>query len=205
MAIQPHSIGAIVLCGGQSRRMGHDKATMISPDGRPLLSMLLDRLATAVAPQHTVVAARCGQTLPPVAAAIRVVHDCESDQGPLAGIVAGLAALEGQVELALVLAGDSPRFAPAVVPLLAQHMADGAAVVPQLDGRIYPLTALYRTAAAAEKARQCYDQGVRRVVDWTMSLSPVLLGEALLRTADPTLASFAPCNTPQEFAQLLGE
>src|ERR1700720_2949349 len=76
----------VILAGGLSRRMGHDKATLPAGDGT-LIEHLARRLAPVV--DETIVAG--GSVSPPIEGAI-VVVDHRPGLGPLAGMLAGLAA-----------------------------------------------------------------------------------------------------------------
>src|SRR5579884_2944487 len=98
-------VGGIVLCGGQSRRMGRAKAWLPFA-GDFMLPHVIRRLAKAVLP--VVVVASAGQDVPPLPADVPVVRDEEKDRGPLQGLAAGLAALEGQVEAVYLSSCDVP-------------------------------------------------------------------------------------------------
>ena len=56
-----------------------------------------------------------GQELPPLAAGVEVVEDEREGRGPLQGLAAGLAALDGRFEAAYVSSTDVPLRAPAFV------------------------------------------------------------------------------------------
>ncbi|HLF70552.1 MAG TPA: NTP transferase domain-containing protein, partial [Dehalococcoidia bacterium] len=99
MADSPKA-AAIVLAGGQSSRLGRDKASELLL-GRPLLQHVLDRLAGLV--DEIVVVRAAGQGLPELSAtaALTVVEDVYTGAGPLGGIQAGLAAARAPVGLAV--------------------------------------------------------------------------------------------------------
>src|SRR4051812_21114639 len=106
--------GAIILCGGQSRRMGRDKATL--PFGAESLLQRIVRIATeVVAEENIVVVASAQQTLPPLPAWVRVVRDPVPDCGPLAGIAAGLRSLASgtDIDAVFVTSCDAPFIVPA--------------------------------------------------------------------------------------------
>src|SRR5215472_10050859 len=87
----PRTAG-IVLCGGQSSRMGRPKA-WLPFDGEPMLVRVVRRLGEAVGP--LVVVAAPGQDVPPLPADVEVVRDEVAGRGPLQGLQAGLEALRG--------------------------------------------------------------------------------------------------------------
>lgn len=102
------SLGAIILCGGGSRRMGRDKA-VLDWGGRRAVDRVAD-LARAVGARALVTA---GADL-----GLPWVPDEEAGAGPVGGVLAGARAL-GTARL-LVLAVDAPTVtAQDLAPLLA--------------------------------------------------------------------------------------
>jgi molybdopterin-guanine dinucleotide biosynthesis protein A len=83
-------VAGVVLCGGQSRRMGRPKA-WLPLDAETLLQRIV-RLVGQVAHPVVVVAA-AGQPLPDLPADVWIVRDERNNAGPLEGLRAGLAAL----------------------------------------------------------------------------------------------------------------
>ena len=101
------SLGAIILCGGGSRRMGRDKA-VLEWDGRRAVDRVAD-LARDVGARALVTA---GADL-----GLPWVPDDEAGAGPVGGVLAGARAL-GTARL-LVLAVDAPTVtAEDLAPLL---------------------------------------------------------------------------------------
>ncbi len=134
-------VTAFVLAGGQSQRMGADKA-LLDWHGRPLLAHAMDqaRSLTAeiriVGPRDRL--ARYGE----------VITDIYPEHGPLGGIHAALTA--GATDLNLVLAVDMPFVAPRFLQhLLSQARAGSPWVtVPRLKDGWQPLCAVYRRGFA---------------------------------------------------------
>ena len=102
-------IGGIVLCGGQSKRMGKPKA-WLPIAGESMLPRVVRLLSEAVSP--IVVVAAPEQELPPLPGEVRVVRDEEKGRGPLQGLAAGLAALQGHAEAAYASSCDVPFLRP---------------------------------------------------------------------------------------------
>src|SRR4051812_5666466 len=97
--------GAVVLCGGQSRRMGRPKAWL--PFGPEVLLQRVVRLVSTVSSPIVVVAAPEQET-PALPVNVRLVRDAETGRGPLQGLAAGLSALPPDVEFAFATATDAP-------------------------------------------------------------------------------------------------
>lgn len=175
---------AIVLCGGQSSRMGRAKA-WLPWRGRPVLAHVVRVLREVV--DDVVVVAAGDQDVPAVEA--RIVRDREPGLGPLAGIAVGLAHAEGK--LAYVTATDAPHLTAAFVRSL---LGFGSAAAPEIDGIVQTLSAVYPTDAAVT-ADAVLAAGRRRPLD--------LLGAVDFRrvAADelPDLQSILGFNTPDAY------
>src|ERR1019366_3329012 len=105
-------VGGIVLCGGQSTRMGRPKAWL--PFGSELmLPRVVRLLREAVSP--IVVVAAPDQELPGLPDDVKIVRDEAKDRGPLQGLSAGLAALQGHADAAFASSCDVPFLRAAFV------------------------------------------------------------------------------------------
>ncbi|MCP5516521.1 MAG: molybdenum cofactor guanylyltransferase [Verrucomicrobiales bacterium] len=164
---------AVLLAGGQSRRMGRDKA-WLEVDGQPLIVRQL-ALIRELAPDEIFIAARARNDYANLG--VPVLADRHPGQGPLAGMERALAL--ARCDRILVLAVDLPCM---TTSMLAQVLAAGRSsggAVPRVDGRLEPLAACYPAAAraiAAERldagqnsargfALACREHGLIRVLD----------------------------------------
>src|SRR5207244_1312935 len=105
-------VGGIVLCGGQSKRMGRPKA-WLQFGGELMLPRVVRILSETVAP--IVVVAAPEQDVPPGPPEVRIVRDEERGRGPLQGLAAGLDALRGLADAAYLSSCDVPFLRPAFV------------------------------------------------------------------------------------------
>jgi molybdopterin-guanine dinucleotide biosynthesis protein A len=177
----------LVLAGGASRRMGHDKAAL-ALHGQPQLLWARDLLARHCA--QVFVSIRAGQQDDPLRRGLPAIVDRHEGTGPIAGIAAAQAAHPGCAWL--VLACDLPFVDDeCIARLLASR--DGRPVVAYAsshDGLPEPLCAIYEPAsrdgvlAAIESGRNC----PRKYILGT--------GVALLDQADP--AALDNVNTPDD-------
>ncbi|MGN6338364.1 molybdenum cofactor guanylyltransferase [Mycobacterium sp.] len=144
---QAVSLAGIVLAGGESRRMGRDKATLPGPGGA---ATLLEHVAGVLAQRCTpvFVMAAQGQPLPAVQAT--VVRDDVRGQGPLPATGRGLrAAAETGARYAFVCAVDMPMLSAELIDDLVRLAAEtNAEIVLPWDGRSHYLAAVYRTDLA---------------------------------------------------------
>lgn len=134
-------LSGVLLAGGASRRMGRDKA-WVELAGEPLAVRVL-RVLDEVC-DDVVVASGDGRRL--AALGRTQVRDAGEGPGPLAGLVAGLDA--ARHDLVAVLAVDLPNAHAGVLRRLAQVWRGEAAVVPDVDGRLQVLHAVWTRAAS---------------------------------------------------------
>src|SRR5438552_13637 len=97
-----HTAG-IILCGGQSKRMGRPKAWL--PFGNELMLQRIQCILGEVVNPIVVVAAP-DQDVPRLPEAVTIVRDAERGRGPLQGLAAGLTALKGRADAAYVSSCD---------------------------------------------------------------------------------------------------
>src|SRR5436190_4336107 len=131
------NITAVLLAGGESRRMGRVKATLLF-HGKPVWQIQLE-LLRRLKPAEILVSARTDPSWRP--ADVQFVADDLPSRGPLSGIAASLA----QVHTAhlLALAMDMPFMSESYLHYLCDQIEPGTGVVPTIDGRAEPLAAIY--------------------------------------------------------------
>ncbi|WP_448712459.1 molybdenum cofactor guanylyltransferase [Microbacterium profundi] len=144
-------IGAILLVGGRSRRMGGGIKPLLEVGGNTLFARSIAALTDAGCAPLTVVGPVLDAAVP-----VRWVREDPPFSGPVAGIEAALAgessASDGaptEPEWTLLLAGDLPRVGPIVSRLVASAAsASGVdAHVFTADGHPQWLAGIYRTTA----------------------------------------------------------
>ena len=131
------NFGAVILAGGESRRMGRDKA-WLELDGRPLIARALSTIR-ASGIEEIFVSGRAGGDYSAVSCP--VLLDREPGRGPLAGIERALEAVCNP--LLLVLAVDLPHMTAAFLRKLAGRCDPLTGVIPKWKGEWEPLAAIY--------------------------------------------------------------
>jgi molybdopterin-guanine dinucleotide biosynthesis protein A len=131
--------------------------------------------------------------------AVRLAHDEIEGQGPLAGLVAGLAA--SRSDLVNASGCDTPRLRAAFVRRVLEAAEGTAVAIPEALGRLHPLAAAYRREAVLPWARALLEQHRLRPVFLLEGLPHVRVPEAVLRAADPALDSLDNLNTPEDYAR----
>lgn len=173
------ALGAIILTGGGSIRMGADKATL-DWDGRTAVDRVAD-LARAVGAAPIVTAGAASYGLD------RVVEEPPGG-GPVAGMVAGAATLRRVgCDRALVLAVDAPTILPEDLQPLLEAPAPGAAFVGLHLPLVFHLSALPETAGAG----------------WPMGKFAEEAGLQQVASPPPARLRLRGANTPEERQILL--
>ena len=131
------SLSAVILAGGESSRMGRDKA-WVEFDGQPLIRRALHAVRSSGI-TDIFVSGRAGTDYSMLRCP--VLLDRESGSGPLAGIERALDTTEAP--LLLVLAVDLPRMTAGFLRKLASHCDSLTGVIPKIKGRLEPLAAVY--------------------------------------------------------------
>src|SRR6267143_1712996 len=131
------NISAVLLAGGESQRMGKDKATVLFR-GKLLWELQLD-LLRKLEPEEILVSAR---TDPPWRRDdVQLVTDDPPSRGPLSGLAASLAQMRSAHLLALAI--DMPFMSETYLRYLCDQIEAGIGVVPTFDNRAEPLAAIY--------------------------------------------------------------
>lgn len=182
----------VILAGGESRRMGRDKAFL--PFGG---ATLVERVAARLRDACDDVVIVTNNPEPYEALGLRAVRDALLHRRSLAGIYTGVLQAGGT---AFVCGCDMPFLCPALV----RHMgtlADAADVVIPRVRDYEPLHAVYTPACLAPITRVLAEGG--RNADVLRHLNVVELAADELRRFDPDLRSLLNINTPEDYASAL--
>ena len=191
-----HAAG-IVLCGGRSSRMGQPKAWL--PFGNELMLQRTVRTLRDVVNSVVVVAAP-QQDVPALPADVEIVRDEVDGHGPLQGLAAGLAALEGKADAAFLSSCDMPLLTPAFVRRVIETLGERTAAVPRVDDHLHPLAGAYRLSVLPH---------VRAMLAAKQFRLSDLFGRVPTRYIEAhelaDLDSLRNVNTPEEYAAALRE
>jgi molybdenum cofactor guanylyltransferase len=138
------NISAVLLAGGESRRMGQKKATLIFR-GKPLWQIQLDLLCK-LEPEEIFVSARSDPAWRP--SGVQFVSDEPPSRGPLSGLSATLPQI--RTDHLLALAVDMPLMSENYLRLLCERIEPGRGVLPIIGDRAEPLGAIYPKGAGID-------------------------------------------------------
>jgi molybdenum cofactor guanylyltransferase len=208
----PH-IHGILLCGGQSSRMGQPKA-WLSLAGQTFFERIAQALL-AVTP-HVIVVARPDTLLPPPPPGVsRIDDDPTWEASTLTGIASGIASLPASTQAALVVTCDAPLISSDVLRLMigqwevdpANSLAIGES--EERDSKLIgsPLRFSFPLLISAAS----FSVVCERVKIGEFSLQRCLEQIALpidttfIATVDPQLRSLRNINTPSDYETLVRE
>lgn len=190
--------GGLILCGGQSRRMGSDKACLAF-GGEPLLLRMLRLVSEGLGQVPLAVAAAADQQLPDIPSGVLLTTDEFPGLGPIEGLRAGLQVLSECCDAVVVTSCDAPLLVPAVLPLLqATPGAWDAVVVGEPEGRLHPLCSAWRMSALPAIRRQ-RDLRVLRLRSLLEEVRTTVLPATALQAVDPELDSLRNVNDRESY------
>jgi molybdopterin-guanine dinucleotide biosynthesis protein A len=189
------SVAGIVLCGGESSRMGRPKA-WLPIGGETMLGRIVRVVGEVVSP--VVVVAAPEQELPPLPEGVDVLRDEVMGAGPLAGIVTGLRYLTGMSDAAYVSSCDIPLLRADFVRRMIDRLGDADIAVPNVRGRFEPMAGVYRirVLSAAEEALK---ELCRKMTMLMERVPTSYVTDEELVDVDPDFASLRNVNTPEEY------
>jgi molybdenum cofactor guanylyltransferase len=135
------NISAVLLAGGESRRMDKDKATVLFR-GKPLWRIQLD-LLRKLEPAEIFISARTDPVWRPPD--IKFVQDDAPSRGALSGLAMALARMRTKHLLALAV--DMPFMTEKYLRFLCEEFGPGRGVLPMMGDRAEPLAAIYPAEA----------------------------------------------------------
>lgn len=131
------NLSAVILAGGESRRMGRDKA-WVELGGKPLVALAVEKVRQ-LGVGEVFISGRAGADYATLKCP--VLLDLEPGFGPLGGIERALHVASSP--LLLVLAVDLPHITDALLRKLTAGCDRLTGVVPKLNGEFEPLAAIY--------------------------------------------------------------
>lgn len=155
-----NDITGFIVAGGQSRRMGTDKAQLAWESG----TFLTHAVSTMGQITSSVVLVGGSKALAPN---LTVLPDHFPGCGPIAGIHSALS--HSKTDWNLILAVDMPLVTPALLSFIAEPCNDSSAlaILPETSGRLQPLCAAYRRTLLneIEKAIDSGELSIHRLLE----------------------------------------
>lgn len=186
-------VSGVVLAGGQSRRLGTNKA-FVSVGGelliervlRPLAELSDDLIIVTNTPEDY---RRFG---------VQLVGDVWPGMGSLGGIYSGLRA--ARHTRALVVGCDMPFLDLSLLRFMVLLSADYDVVIPRLDGLLEPLHAVYSQACLGPIEDLLRAQNLR-IIDFLSRVRVRYVEQSEIEVLDPQRLSVFNVNTPEDLRE----
>jgi molybdopterin-guanine dinucleotide biosynthesis protein A len=194
-----------IQAGGQSSRMGEDKA--LKPFlGRPLIQRVIERLSP-IADEIVVTTNRpedyafLNTSTPSAVQRLRLISDLKPGRGALGGLYTAIASATHP--LVAVVACDMPfasaKLLEAASRLMVEEEAD--VVIAKSEEGYEPLHAVYRRATCLSAIEAAIDADQWKVIAWFPQVNVRVLTPAEVESLNPDGLAFWNVNTPEEFAK----
>ena len=193
------SLGAVVLCGGKSSRLGIDKQELVFA-GKTFLETIVSALVPVT--QRIVLVGNVAPDRHQLPESVLIVQDELDDKGPLEGIRVGLKNLASDCEYAFVSSCDVPLLTGALVEFLFTQLDDHDAIVPTKGDRRYGMTAIYRTSLHTS-IQERIEQNKLRVCNIADGFDVANIDAEALRCVDPELDTLTNINSAADYLRLL--
>jgi Molybdopterin-guanine dinucleotide biosynthesis protein A len=185
-----------IQAGGQSSRMGEDKALKTFL-GRPLIQRVIERLSP-VADELIVTTNR-----PDAYAFLKLplISDLKPDRGALGGLYTAIASASNPIVAAV--ACDMPFASPTLIEagtrLVVEEGAD--VVIAKSEEGFEPLHAVYRQETCLSAIEAALAANQWKVIAWFPQVKVRILTSDEIRRYDPSGLAFWNVNTPEEFSK----
>lgn len=183
-------VSAVILAGGQSRRLGMDKA-FAQVGGVPIIERVVRRVCQ-ISDDTLIVTSRPESYRH---LGVRLVEDIWPGKGSLGGIYSGLGA--ARHEQSLVVACDMPFLDPKLLRFMVLLSEDFDVVIPNPDGLLEPLHAVY-SRTCLKHIESLLHAGDLRIVDFLSQVQVRYIERAEVDIFDPHHYSLFNVNTPED-------
>jgi len=196
MNIQPGDITAVILAGGQGRRMGGQDKGLLDFNGRLMIEILIEALQNQRL--DIVINANRNQSKYQSYGYPVINDELKDFQGPLAGFASAMAVVKS--DYILTLPCDSPMLADNFVErFIETHNREQTPVCVAHDGeRLQPVYALIDTGLL-DDLKRFLESGERKIDRWYAQYSYAIVDFSAEKTM------FENINTPEDRQRMLDQ
>jgi len=197
------SITAVLLAGGQSKRMGKDKA-FLKYKGNTFLKIILkeiqdfvDEIILSINKPEDLYRDEISFLNKPV----KFVKDIDKFGGPLNAVVS--CANEIETDSFFLLTCDTPLFKGTLISYFQSTIENYDCVIPVINGKYQPINTIYKKDTL-EVAKDTYlNQRKNSLFAWINRLNVKYVDEEEIKKIDKELGSYFSVNTPKQYQKLL--
>jgi molybdopterin-guanine dinucleotide biosynthesis protein A len=195
-----NKISCILLTGGQSKRMGEDKA-FLKLDGQTFLKIIVkklyekcDEIILSINKDEEIYQKELNEFLDK----ITFIKDKNPYDGPLNAVASVSDSINNlYVFIATV---DTPLLNPELIDFYKEKISDYDCILPVINGKYQPLNTLYKKDTL-EKAKEVYKSS-KSLMSWINKLNCLKLYEDEISKIDKSLFSYWSINTKDEYEKL---
>lgn len=183
-----------IQAGGQSRRMGQDKA-LLPFLGRPLIERVIQRV-TSLGEELIITTNNPGDYLE---FNLPLHTDLLPGQGALGGLYTALSVC--QFPVVIVVACDMPFVNAGILASSVKmlHLSDTDVVIPHTEEGYEPFHAVYRRETCLPAVEGAIISGEKRLISWFPAMKITPFPEDELLAYDPRGIAFMNLNNREEF------
>jgi len=189
------SVTGVILAGGRSRRMGEDKA-LIPVGGVPVIQRIIN-VFEKIFTHIFIVSDRKGRY---AHLGYEEIGDLIPEKGPLGGIYTALH--YASTDFIFVTSCDMPFLSEKIIRYILEEGLTGSydMVVPEIDGQLHPLCALYRKSCIPHLLENIRHNvlNLQKVIKEAGKLHVRIISKEELIPLDPVLKSFFNMNTRED-------
>jgi molybdopterin-guanine dinucleotide biosynthesis protein A len=189
-------ISLVIQAGGQSSRMGTNKALLLF-NGQPLIRRVLQRLLP-IANEILIISNQPNDLF---FLGYPVFPDLLPGQGALGGLYTAL--FYARSPAIAIIAVDMPFPSLELLQWQLDLLKTGNTdvVIPSSPEGYEPFHAIYRRVTCLEAVKQALDIGQKRMISWFSNVKVRVLSDNEVRSVDPSGKTFININTPEDLAQ----
>jgi molybdopterin-guanine dinucleotide biosynthesis protein A len=186
----------VIQSGGESRRMGQDKA-LLPFLGQPLIQRVVQRLG----PLAAEILVTTNHVEDYQFLNLPLISDIYPGRGALGGVYTALKS--ASQPLVAIAACDMPFASPALFTAELDILltSDYDIAIPHSGEGLEPFHAVYRRATCLPAVEAALEGGRWRVDAWFAAVKVRVLSTAEIQTYDPQMLCFRNVNTPEELRQ----
>jgi molybdopterin-guanine dinucleotide biosynthesis protein A len=186
-------LSVVVQAGGESSRMGQDKA-LIPFLGQPLINRVLERLA----PIGDEILVTTNKAEDYRFLRLPLYNDILPGRGALGGLFTALS-VAGH-PLVAVVACDMPFVHVGLLRLARDRLVNQEldAVIPETEGGMEPFHAVYRRETCLTAVKTALDSGKWRLISWLDDVKVATISPEEVRRYDPLQLAFFNVNSPED-------
>lgn len=193
------NLSCVILAGGQSKRMGTDKA-FLKLDDKTFLQIIVEKLSK-----------KCDELILSVNKEkeiyekhlrnfnFKIVKDKNPYEGPLNAISSVADSITN--DYVFIATCDTPLINEKLIDFYLEVIENYDAVIPVINRKVQPLNTLY-TKKAVLKSKEIYGK-VKSLTGWINSLNVFWITEKHIEKIDKNADTYKSINTQQDYENLL--